>query len=116
MTTASSTLTSFYRSVLLGAAIAAAGLATPLLAAAPDDARSVSVKYADLDLNTASGVDRLYRRIESAAREVCPDINSRDLGIWSAARRCEAEAIAAAVSKVNNPKLALVHASHLSHG
>jgi UrcA family protein len=114
MTTANSKLTSFYRSLLLGGFIAASGMATPLLAASPADALSVSVKYSDLDLSSANGVDRLYRRIESAAREVCPDIYSRDLGIASAGRHCEAEAISAAVSRVNNAKLALVHASRVS--
>ena len=32
---------------------------------------SVTVRYADLDLNTAGGVDALYGRLRAAARAVC---------------------------------------------
>lgn len=116
MTTANPKTTSFCTALLLGAVLAVPALTTPLLAATPADARSVSVSYGDLDLNTASGIDRLYRRIESAARAVCPDVYSRDLGTAFAARHCEAEAISAAVNKVNNTRLALVHAAHVSRG
>jgi UrcA family protein len=80
------------------------------------DSPSVSVRYDDLNLATPVGVDTLYRRISSAARDVCPDIYSRDLHIVLAAQRCQAAAIARAVSQVNNPGLAMLHAGRASHG
>ena len=80
------------------------------------DAPSVSVRYDDLNLSTSDGVNSLYRRISSAARQVCPGVYSRELNVVAAAQRCEADAIAKAVSEVNNPHLAMVHAAHVSHG
>lgn len=86
-------------------------------AAAPAaDSPSVSVRYDDLNLSTTAGVDALYRRISFAARQVCPDIYSRDLHIALAAQRCEADAVSRAVSKVNNSQLAMLHATRVSHG
>lgn len=73
------------------------------------DAPSVSVRYDDLNLSTTAGVDTLYRRISAAARDVCPDIYSRDTHTVLAAQRCQAAAISRAVSQVNNPSLAMLH-------
>jgi len=73
------------------------------------DAPSVSVRYDDLNLSTTAGVDTLYRRISAAARDVCPDIYSRDTHIVLAAQRCQSAAISKAVSQVNNPSLAMLH-------
>ena len=80
------------------------------------DAPSVSVRYDDLNLSTSAGVNTLYRRISMAAREVCPDIYSRDPHVFVAARYCQAAAVTKAVSEVNNPRLAMLHAAHASHG
>jgi UrcA family protein len=80
------------------------------------DAPSAEVRYGDLDLATTAGVDVLYRRISAAARDVCPDVHSRDLRTVLAAQRCQAAAISKAVSQVNNPSLAMLHAAHPSRG
>jgi UrcA family protein len=80
------------------------------------DVRSVAVRYDDLNLSTSVGVNTLYRRISAAAREVCPDIYSRDPRAFVAARSCQADAIAKAVREVNNPSLAMLHANHVAHG
>jgi UrcA family protein len=80
------------------------------------DSLSVSVRYDDLNLSTTAGVDALYRRISSAARDVCPDIYSRDTQVALSAHRCQAAAIATAVSQVNSPGLAMLHSARLSHG
>jgi UrcA family protein len=80
------------------------------------DAPSVSVRYDDLNLSTTAGVNKLYHRISAAAREVCPDVYSRDPNVVIAAQHCQAAAIARAVSEVNNPSLAMLHASHVSRG
>jgi UrcA family protein len=100
-------------------ALAVAGLVASVtgFAATPAvDAPSVSVRYDDLNLSTTVGVDTLYRRISSAARRVCPVNDLRDLPVALAAERCQAAAIARAVSEVNNPSLAMLHAAHASHG
>jgi UrcA family protein len=77
---------------------------------------SVSVRYDDLNLSTTDGVNMLYRRISSAARQVCPQSDLRDLHMLLIAERCQAAAVSKAVSEVNNPSLAMVHAAHSSHG
>lgn len=53
-------------------AILAAVLGAAAIFAAPALAETtVDVKYADLDLSTKAGQDKLERRIDSAAREAC---------------------------------------------
>jgi UrcA family protein len=109
--------TAIRRSLAVAGAFAALTVATASFAAAPDVAsHSVSVRYDDLNLSSPAGVNALYRRISVAARQVCPDIYSRDLNVAAAGKRCLADAVAKAVSEVNNPQLALVHAAHISHG
>jgi UrcA family protein len=98
-------------------AVAGVVAAVASFAATPAaDGLSVSVRYDDLNLSTTKGVNTLYRRISAAAREVCPDIYSRDLHVVLAAQHCQSAAIAKAVSEVNNPSLAMLHAARASHG
>ena len=99
--------------------LAVAGLVASVtgFAATPDvDVPSVKVRYDDLNLATTAGANTLYRRISSAARDVCPDLYSRDTHIVLAAQRCQAAAIAKAVSEVNSPSLAMLHAARASRG
>lgn len=101
----------------LTAALAVSGSA---LAGTPthglDAVPSVTVRYDDLNLSTDRGTSVLYARIANAAKQVCPDAYSRDLDVVSAARACQAKAIAKAVQEVNSPKLALVYEARLGHG
>lgn len=117
MTTAISNLTRFRRSLAVAGAFAALTVATTAFAAAPSvDGPSVSVRFDDLNLTTNAGVTALYHRISAAARQVCPDVFSRDLAVVAAGERCQASAVTRAVREINNPQLAFVHASHVSHG
>jgi UrcA family protein len=85
---------------------AAALLAAPALAlAAPvktvDGQSQVTVSFADLNLNTASGQSALKARIHRAAVDACgaqPD--TRDLRAWSAFNQCVAKTIGAATAAV----------------
>ena len=107
-----STVVSKFALAIVGVVASVASFAaTPAV-----DAPSVSVRYDDLNLSTTAGVDALYRRISAAARDVCPDIYSRDTNIVLAAQHCQAAAISKAVSQVNSPGLAMLHAAHTSHG
>ena len=114
--TATLKLTNFRRSLALAGAFAALTVATTSFAASPAEPRSVQVRYDDLNLATSAGASVLYRRIASAARQVCPDVYSHDLGVVAAGERCQSEAIAKAVRELNSPQLAMVHAAHVSHG
>jgi UrcA family protein len=92
-------------------AAGAAGAATP-----GDDVPAAVVKYSDLSLATQDGVNHLYRRIMSAARQVCPDAPIRDLGAVRRADQCRNEAVARAIRQIDNPQLAALHASHSKNG
>lgn len=65
------------------------------------DVRSETIKFADLNLGSPSGVEALYLRIHSAARRVC----SQPDGKWTSDRACVTKAESAAISKVNVPLL-----------
>jgi UrcA family protein len=109
--------TTISRALAVAGAFAALTVATNSFAAAPSvDVRTVSVRYDDLNLSSSAGVDALYRRISSAARQVCPEIYARNLNVVIAGQRCQADAIAKAVGEINNPHLAMVHAARTSHG
>jgi UrcA family protein len=116
MTTATSKLTALRRSLTLAGTIVALGVATTSFAAPASEVLSVTVRYDDLNLATEAGVSALYSRISHAAREVCPDVSSRNLGVAAAGGRCQAEAVARAVRQLKNPALASLHASRVSHG
>ena len=81
--------------------------------AAPSDfekGSSIKVKFGDLDLGTAEGVQVLYQRIEKAARRVCNnDAEPGDPRWHSHWRYCYQTAVAKAVSDVNNQWLTAMH-------
>ena len=99
---------------LAAGAILATGLAH---ATASDEARhTVEVRYAKQELSTRQGVRDVYARLKSAARQVCPDIDARDLGRAAKARACYQEALSDAVSRISQPALNLVHARQAVRG
>jgi UrcA family protein len=70
----------------------AAVVATPAHAS-DEENRSVAVRTADLDLNSAEGRKRLDRRIHRAARSVCgPDIGASRISSNRCVRRAETAA------------------------
>ena len=69
-----------------------------------------TVKYADLNLSTSSGVAALYQRIERAATEVCQlPQGTRQLKLETELKACRAEATDRAVGQANLPKLSAMH-------
>ncbi len=89
----------------LGGLAVSAGIAQ---AANPADLPTARVSFADLDLSTDAGARTLYRRIQGAARNVCPIVDIRDLARSIEARACRREAIDRAVLAVGSPRLAAV--------
>ena len=81
---------------------------TEASAAAPSNARSVSVNYRDLNLSTIHDAITLYERLKGAARTVC-DGPRTGVAAYQEWRSCYDAAIADAVAKVNNPLLTSVH-------
>jgi UrcA family protein len=70
--------------------------------ASADDAsqRTIRVRYDDVNLSSASGVNRLKHRIMSAAKQVCGNDDERELLRSSSYQRCVAEATERALATV----------------
>ena len=68
---------------------------------------SVTVRYADLNLNTPAGVEVLYARLRAAARDVCNVGERRPLNEAIAAKACYRRTLAAVVDGV--PSLSSLH-------
>ncbi len=83
---------------------------------APAMALGVSVKYNDLDIQTAAGASKLYERIREAAAQVCPQVSSLELQRHAAAVRCQEAAVAQAVNSIASPQLAAIYAAKFHHG
>jgi UrcA family protein len=80
-------------------------------AAGERDARSVVVRFNDLNLHSSEGVAGLHKRIHSAAQSVCSDLDSRILALRATYERCVDEAVANAVAEVGSSKLAVLASS-----
>ena len=88
---------------LLGIAAASAAFASPV--SAP---RQV-VRYDLATLSSDAGARALYSQISRAAEKVCP--NSYSLLTSGLVQECREQAIADAVAKIHNQRLAAVHAA-----
>ena len=77
-----------------------------VVSAADPSSASVTVKYADLDIASPSGARVLYERIRAAAQSACSYF-------WfktdADEARCVHDAIANAVTKINQPALSAVY-------
>jgi len=102
--------------VALGSCLLAGALSVAQAGPKEDAVPSVAVAYGDLDLSSEAGSAELYRRIVVAAHRVCPTGDLRELGEFTAARACQAAAIARAVRGVDSPQLAAVYAARVKHG
>jgi UrcA family protein len=102
--------------MLAAACLFTGSLGVAQAATSMDDVPSVVVNYSDLDLSTSDGVQKLYRRISLAARQVCPFGDSRDLQRVAVTYACRQAAIARAVSNVHSPQLVALSADRARHG
>jgi UrcA family protein len=81
--------------------------ATPFEAQASDSAtKTVEVRYADLDLSTAQGLEALYQRLTRAANRACDQFGVR-LSTTTLRRHiaCVSKSMTDAVGKVAHPAL-----------
>jgi len=84
------------------------------LAAEPDgEVRMEDVKFQDLNLDKAAGVDALYKRIHAAAQRVCAVSGPVDLGAFAnrATAKCTKDAEARAIKEINLPALTVFAAN-----
>ena len=101
--------------IALAGAVLTAGFGVANAAPA-DDQPSMVVKYDDLDLSSKEGTLALYQRIAAAARQVCPNEETRQLGSLEFTLACRRAAVDRAVSTLHNPQLAALHSDHTHRG
>ncbi len=104
----------------LGVLSVTAGLSAPTVASAAQpaaDGLQTNVYYDWSDLSTERGTRALYRRIVSAAQEVCPGYDSSHEDVVAASEECQRQAIARAIGQIGNARLAALDAHAAgSHG
>ena len=93
--------------------VLASGLAAVRAAGDTSDLPQVVVKYGDLNLSRPQGAAVLYSRIAAAARIVCKsfEIDSRSLGSRARMDACVHNAMADAVTAVDQPQLSAIYNS-----
>jgi UrcA family protein len=74
---------------LLGIGMSLLAVAAPAAATPP----GIAVSFADLDLGTPAGLERLDRRIRAAAERVCAEPGVRPLRETTARRHCVTAAV-----------------------
>jgi UrcA family protein len=67
------------------------------------------VSYSDLNLDSPTGATVFYRRIRSAARDVCSSFEGRDVQRVTLYQHCFDNAVAGAVSQVNKSTVTAIH-------
>lgn len=87
--------------LLVAAAIATAASAETPVVVESDTRSIVRVSYADLNLSSPLGRERLHDRVTAAVRAMCQDDNVDSLKIELAERRCYAESIRAAGEQID---------------
>ena len=93
---------------IAGLAVAGVAAASPANSEAP----ALVVRYNADQLDTDSGAHAVYHRIAKAAEQVCP--NNYSLLVDRRIVECRRQAIAAAVEKIHNQRLAAVYAAATS--
>jgi UrcA family protein len=79
----------------------------------PSEARSQTVRFADLDINNSPGAEILYRRLKSASENVCRELDpGRSLALVAPHRACVHAALSKALADVGNPAVLAYAASH----
>jgi len=95
---------------VLAAASFSSASAAETAAAGTLAVRSAIVRYDDLSMDTAVGVQTLYARLKSAAKRVCGPADPA-LRAMLEQRACEAGALAEAIERSGNAELAALHAA-----
>lgn len=88
-------------------------------AARADEPRNLmTVQYADLNLDSPIGAQRLMSRLKNAARDVCRSEDDKGLTAYTRFTACKDQALASAITSINKPTLnALYRQTHPSpHG
>ncbi len=93
---------------------AAAALASPTVASANGGGFETNVYFTAQDLATEQGTRALYRRIVSAAEDVCPGSDSLYPNVVNKSKECQRAAIARAIGQIGSARLAAVDAKEVA--
>src|SRR5277367_3767164 len=106
------TKTSHFRGMISGVMFGALAASFAAVCPAADaDVYQSTVKYHDLSAAGSAGATVLYARIRAAAATVCQPLEGRDLASKRLVSVCVHQAIADAVTKVNQPALSAVYSA-----
>ena len=96
--------------VVVGSLPLLAVTGAPARAAVPRAPTEVVVRYGDLDLDTHSGAQQMYSRLDHAARTVCGDARSPlPLEARHVIRLCEQQAMHQAIEQLGRTELTTMY-------
>jgi UrcA family protein len=101
---------------VMTALLCAATFITTGASAATLTVKSVNVSYVAADLTRPESAQKLYVRIQRAARVVCREPDIRDLPVRPAYLQCYNQAVDNAVATVNASALTALHRSKTQRG
>ena len=82
------------------------------LAGADEAVHSQAVSFSDLNLDSTQGAATLYKRIQAAARSVCPNTGGdRQLEQTASRQKCFDEAVARAVRQIDSSSLSAYYSA-----
>jgi UrcA family protein len=96
--------------LLIGGLAGLAAAGTVGAATMEADVPGIVVRFNSDTLSTETGTRTLYRRLEYAAKQVCPMASNTRL-VNERVQKCRDEALTAAVNKIHNQRLAELHAA-----
>ena len=103
------------KTVIASAIFGAVALGCSAISHTADTSREtqVAVQYSDLDLSNPRQASELYSRISAAASKACTSypVDGRSLVVHTLLRTCVNNAVAAAVTKIGEPKLVAIYNS-----
>jgi UrcA family protein len=104
---------------LIATLASAAALMVPAMPARAADSSQVAsetVHFADLDLTSRKGAERLYIRLQNAAGVVCDDDGEYvDLYESREVHQCEQKALETAVAQIDRPLVTSLYDRHFPH-
>jgi UrcA family protein len=111
MTMNTITIVGRFRTVIATALFGTVALGSAVSPAVADsvDPPQMTVKYGDLNVDSAKGAAVLYARIRHAAKNVCLQFDGGGLDVYGQRAACINKAIFGAVTKVNAPALYAVY-------
>jgi UrcA family protein len=96
---------------LMTALLCTAALTTTSAIAAIPPSNVIELHYARAELSQPEAAERLYKRIQFAARSVCHEPPMGELSRYAIYKRCFAEAVDAAVANIDASTLTALHRS-----